>query len=434
MEGQRARQPEAGADEMRNLFDQYEVPENRLTHALVCTLQEDRSLLRPFLRRIGVRGIPPIKRINIVQQQLPGAPATGNEEESTGLPDACFYDDAGWAVMIEVKIQARCDTGQLDRHARTARRRGYEKPQIVLISANRLTPGAVPEGVRGIEWRQVYAWFRDQQSAWAGKFVEYMRVFESRMIAKNYDVGGTLTMFDGLRFDAENPYNYREGKRLIRLLGDELQKRRDLRRIGIDPEGPRRTAITGSGQDEVWDFLPLTEARGSRQFTAFPHLTMGLKLQCATAAVTVPNGVRGGFRTKLKQAGPEGFRSLISGIEKKLRPIVLRNDAKPVIYALQRHYASQRSRGDVDARLEVDLRTIAGDAGSGVRRQPEWLEAIYEVMCRKRSNLQLGFQVQFPYSHPRIRSTKAVDLFAETWVAMSPLLAWVLGGRRPGIS
>ena len=34
---------------MRNIFDQYSHPENRLTHALASCLAEDRKLLRRFV-------------------------------------------------------------------------------------------------------------------------------------------------------------------------------------------------------------------------------------------------------------------------------------------------------------------------------------------------------------------------------------------------
>ena len=123
-------------------------------------------------------------------------------------------------------------------------------------------------------------------------------------------------MFNGLRFDAENPYTYREGKRLIRLLGDELKARKDLHReLAVDPHGQSRGGITNDDVG-VWDFLPLKVARGA-PFTKFPHLTIGIRSTCAIAAVTVPNGVCGGFRTKLKNMEPERFLDLIRKIERR---------------------------------------------------------------------------------------------------------------------
>ncbi len=48
------------------------------------------------------------------------------------------------------------------------------------------------------------------------------------MIARDYAIRGTITMFDGICFDEDNPYTHAEAKRLIRLLGDELQSRPEL--------------------------------------------------------------------------------------------------------------------------------------------------------------------------------------------------------------
>ena len=88
---------------MRNLYDQYDQPENKLTHALVSTLANDRKLLRPFLRWLGAANTPPLKALHIVEQQVPGVRTSGEEAESKGLPDTCIHDAEGWAVLIEAK-------------------------------------------------------------------------------------------------------------------------------------------------------------------------------------------------------------------------------------------------------------------------------------------------------------------------------------------
>jgi len=43
---------------MRNLFDQYEQPENRLTHALATVLAKEPALIVPFLGWLDVTEIP----------------------------------------------------------------------------------------------------------------------------------------------------------------------------------------------------------------------------------------------------------------------------------------------------------------------------------------------------------------------------------------
>ena len=97
-----------------------------------------------------------------------------------------------------------------------------------------------------------------------------------------------------------------------------------------------------------------------------------------------------------------------------------------MIYATQRHYRSQRSRAEVDARLEADPRTAVRGKHSGVKYQPQWIEAIYQLLLNKRSNIQLGVDVQFSYACTIVRSPRAAALFADSWKAISPLIDVVL--------
>jgi len=47
---------------MWNVFDQYTQPENRLTHALVCSLAEDRE---KGIEKKTEKGTDPLRKINI---------------------------------------------------------------------------------------------------------------------------------------------------------------------------------------------------------------------------------------------------------------------------------------------------------------------------------------------------------------------------------
>lgn len=414
---------------MRNIFDQYDQPENKLTHALYCTLVQDRSLIRPFLTWLGIDDIPPLKDIKIVEQQIPGVKARDFDDEESGVPDLCFYIDTdlsedGWAILFEMKVQATLSGQQLQRHATTAKRAGFNSPKLVAVTVD-VPKASVPLGTVLRQWRDLYAWFDRQESTWARILVDYMETFETKAIAKEYEVRGTITTFNGLRFDSDRPYAYREAKRLIRLLGDELQSRDDLHReLGVDPQGQRRPAITdGAG---VWDFLPLREARG-KDFIRFPHLTMSIRDTYAIAAITVPNGVSGGFRTRLRANQFDGFLKLIRDIEGRLRPVIGRSNAsKSIMYATQRHYRTQKSSPSVDGRIELDLRTCLATGSSIVKYQPEWAEALYHLLVNKRSNIQFGIEMQFSYSCETVKSPAALDLFADSWKAMKPLLDFVL--------
>lgn len=118
---------------MRNLFDQYFQPENRLTHALVVALAEDKKLLRSFVRWVTHKPAPSTG-LAIVEQQLPGEPELSeNDAEQRGLPDAWIHDNDRWSLLIESKIAAAVRNDQLDRHVRTALRRGFVDITLLVI-------------------------------------------------------------------------------------------------------------------------------------------------------------------------------------------------------------------------------------------------------------------------------------------------------------
>lgn len=413
---------------LRNVFDQYSQPENRLTHALYCALLHDPTLVRPFLAWVGVDDVPPADELRIVQQSIPGL-AVEQSEGDDGLPDLCIFTDDGWGVFFEMKAQSKLTAGQLARHAKTAKRFGFENPIMAAITVE---PAAVTlaQACLSKQWREIYGWLAASapKSFWIDELVRYFEIFEEKAIDNEYEIRGTITMFNGLQFDDKRPYLYREAKRLLRLLGDELQARPDLEAdVGIDPNGGRRSAITNDGNGAyVWDFIPLKIASG-HDFIRFPHLTMSLRPNLSAAAITIPNGIAGGFRSRLKKAGLDEFMLLIEQIHDRLLPVLKRSKgSKASVYATQRHYKSQRSTPQIDGRLEADLRTCIQGGKSAVKYQPQWIEAIYNVLIHKRSNIQCGIEVLFPYTCPIVRSPEAVDLFADTWKAVEPLIAFAL--------
>jgi hypothetical protein len=147
----------------------------------------------------------------------------------------------------------------------------------------------------------------------------------------------------------------------------------------------------------------------------------------ARAAVTIPNDFRGGLKTKLRKLDLEGFRDLISKLEVNLRSVLEESEgAKPMIYLSQRHYKSRKSLPERDAHLEADLRTLVSGGESGVKCQPEWIDAFFAILANKKSNQQTGIEVRFNCQCPILRSSRATGLFARTWIALSPIIRFVL--------
>jgi len=262
---------------MRNIFDQYTQPENRLTHALISSLEADPKLFQKFIHWVTGKTAPFSRSLKITEQHLPGEEEAHDEEEADerrGLPDAWIYNDSGWALIIESKIESSLKRGQLERHRRTAEKHGFT--EIHLLALVTEPPSRFDlDDVKIRKWADLYSWLlKQKQSEWTHRLTKYFEILETKLVDEKYLKEGTLTMFAGIRFDKDNPYEYHEAKRLLRLAMDELQQRNNLKReLGMDPEGNRRPAITGREGRGVWDFLPLAKAKDAKNFTEFPHLT-----------------------------------------------------------------------------------------------------------------------------------------------------------------
>lgn len=406
---------------MRNLFDQYSQPENRLSHALAVSLHEERALLRGFLSLVGAR--PPLKprALIIVEQGLPGdAPETEMEAEKKGLPDIVIHDGDHWCVLVESKVQAALTQDQLSRHERTLRRRGFEKIHRVALTK---VGAKVPKGTFALTWSTLYERFglAKHRGEWADRLRAYLRAAEVRLAQEEYLTEGTLTMFDGFPFTHDNPYTYGEGKRLLKLALAELRKDRSLRDLGMDPKAPGRSAITGRGGRAVWDFIPLRDRPRRGAHTGYPHLTLAVHADHLEVSITIPNGVIRPIKKRLSELGTDGLSLVNASILRRARRLTSRG-AWVQAYALQRHFLSQRSPAITDAMLTFRLETSLARSSNRVKRQPEWLELFAQLPRRKRSNIQFQYRVHLPWGTKDLDTRESLDLIVESWCAMKPLL------------
>lgn len=415
---------------MRNLFDQYSQPENRLTHALLSCLDADRPLLQRFVAWSVHRTVKG-QQLEILGQSLPGDQLDISEEtaEARGLPDGCIVDGNGWGLLIENKFQAEVTADQIRRHIRTASRRGLSDCVVLVLTVKPVRDG-LPAGVAVKKWTEVYAWLQNQarKSFWAGICRDYLEVAEAREVANQYLNQGTLTVFSGIPFGQDDPYTYLQAKRILGLLREELCRDRRLeKQLNADPGSRGRGAITGRSESLVWDFVGIKQARGAKQFTQYPHLTLGIRADRMEVYVTIPNGIKSRLRSKLLGADYKEFEGLIGKITVSLTKIAREvHGSVPMVVVVQRHYATQRSRGELDCALRFDPRTaipVQGRARSRIKLQPQWLHATHEALSRRKSNLQFQIGMDFPYtSCPTVATRKIISAAADVWLACSPLI------------
>ena len=320
---------------------------------------------------------------------------------------------------------AKLGSDQINRHRRTAERRGFNSINAVAI-APRL-PSTLPADTMLLEWRDIYAWLwrHASNSMWAERTAKYLEIAEAKLIDAEQFVEGTLTMFSGFPFGRDHPFTYLEGKRVLELALAELRQRRDLRaQIKMNPMASGRGAITGRQGDAVWDILSLAGPDGIRVFTDFPHLTLGVRAQAVEATITIPNAVNRAIRRKLKSLGEEEFQALTSRVVKNMKPLLRRcPGAAPWFRGVQRRYKTQRSIPFIDAEIDFDLRTAVPNSGPP-KAQPQWLKAAYGSFVRKKgSNYQIQMGVVFRYDRcPELARPDAIDLIAAAWLACKPLV------------
>ncbi|PJB73583.1 MAG: hypothetical protein CO093_00370 [Alphaproteobacteria bacterium CG_4_9_14_3_um_filter_47_13] len=418
---------------MRNIFDQYNQPENRLTHSLATALNQDKSLLKNFLSRFGPNDIPDVKTLQVIEQGLPGSVIVDdeNEAERRGLPDMVIFNEKGWALLIESKVSSSLTKDQLQRHSRTIQKCGIDK-----IYGLAITVAPSPFSLTGWQmttWKDVYSWANEHtpQSAWAKHMVEYFNIAENKMAQNEYLVEGTITEFSGINFD---PYTYLEGKRVLRLLTNKIRNNKSfVREMDLD-QNSKRPAITNDPWG-VWDFVSFNaNASSDKNFTSHPHCTFGFsdKDRHASGMITCPNAMERPLLKNLIGPSHDDFslrlKDALSSITKNLHAV---KGYKPVIRMVQRHYKSQRSSAVIDGEMTVDLRACFGGEdhhmGRPIKPQEQWLRAVYELLSNKRSNIQFQIGVVFPYDLcPELKSRNADELFINSFRALKPFIKSIM--------
>ncbi|SDK62543.1 hypothetical protein [Microbulbifer yueqingensis] len=411
---------------MRNIFDQYSQPENRLTHAVLTALDQDHILLKSFFSLIGINPPCRVSQLEIEEQTIVGQPEEAeSESDRKGIPDGWIHNGEDWCLLIESKITSRLASDQLKRHRRTAERCGFEKIYVLAIESVPVETFS-SENIYRLRWSDIYQLLiRRNDSPWASMAAEYFVIAEQKFSEMGYLKEGNLTVFTGIPFDEDRPFNYLEAKRILKLIMDEL--REDLafcRDARINPDLPGRGAITGSKGSAVWDFLAHEDAVEGENFTKTPHFTVGINHQRLNVSITIPHRIKAQYKSALKSLTYDEFYDIVAEVAGNMVPLATGDPGfSPWCIAVQRRYPSQRSVPIHDAVLEFDLRTAIPNKSAKVKPQEQWLNAVYEAYINKRSNyqIQIGAGIYFSRSN-KVKSKAVLATIKETFVACRPFL------------
>ena len=413
---------------MRNIFDQYNQPENKLTHSLATSLYEDKKLLDSFLKTFCKNFFKITSNLKIEQQTVPGQiTRETDEKQKKGLPDAIIYNEEE-CLIIESKVSSTLTQDQLNRHEKTLRRRGFHKIKGLGIVVD-LLPHVKLENWKQLTWNSVYSWAykETKKSEWAKKLVDYFNVLENNMVEDEYLREGSITEFTGIHFDDDNPYSYREGKRQLKLLVNKIRKNKILNdELNVDLKAKGRSGIKKEGN--LWDYLTFNTGIKQKSFTDEPHLTIAMSDEFIEADFTIPYRIKGKTKKNFYSLSWENFKNIVHEIALNFdKSFGISEGFQPHILLGQRRYPSQSSPAIHDARLEMDIRTAFKDISSKLKptqkQQEEWLKVVFEINNNKKSNLQFQVGGRFYFNKQSLVNDKNADqILVKSFLACKPLI------------
>lgn len=409
----------------KNIFDQYKHHENRLTHALLVTLDEDRHFLENFLRdiinKIGADKTTfphnQAKKTVLIEQSVPDSSGvdirqiTTNEdaETSSTIPDGLivFNDEVSparsWALVIESKINAEHRASQLNGHLeRVKKSMGRAKKICGLLITPHLKE--VPyKGWKHCSWSQIYQLARQYQDnnkkigrAWPEKLAEFMEITEVEMLAKGR-LEGKITEFHGIRFK-DNAYSRQEARWLMPHLIEEIRESKKIQKtFGIkDSHFPERAANSGA-----WATIKVESAKD--HYTKQPHLTIGIGKEYTDAMLTLPD--KSNKWRAFKKISMIEFLSAIDEVNDNMRSHLKGVTGwQPVCRLHQRRWpeGTRSPRALHDGELLFDLRTLSKRPYKIGREAPVYQqrlygEMLYNLVREAEGNNQFQIGVFFHY-------------------------------------
>jgi len=428
---------------IRNVFDQYEQQENRLTHALVQVLARNASLAREFLCRFAEGFAPaPEEEILISCQRFPdheGEPLTEEavqqESAGRGIPDFWMYgrsaaDGTEWAVVCECKVVGSPSLGQLRSHIRRGQSQGFRNLEIVTI-----TPDPIPQelfrhlsDVRVVSktWTDVYQFLRrHSHSPLVADFLDFIMGEYSMQALK----------FPGIPFDANQRYDETAAIRFLRALMRELRPRLEASKVlpilPISSETAKKP-ITGP-----WDVVPFSFAASDDNFTKYPHITVSLEPEGCGVQITLPNNAKSVYWKRVRSRGNQELLDTLRKVANDLGPRtpLERGLMEPslILYLEQVHFYAMRYPTR-DGQMSFDVSTTLGGQPEGhIRPVGAWLPALSSILgATTRANFELGLKVQYPYADGgACRSEDFVEVLAKSAEALHPFLALLAEGSQP---
>ena len=394
-----------GNQGLRNIFDQYQMPENRVTNALLQTLQRDRRLLDSFLKKVIGRTIAKNEDIVFKAFKKPGADEDikSSEEQTQSIPDGLILIGEETAIAIESKIvKGAVRPEQLKSHLEEIP--SYNEKYLCVITPDDSSPiedlkarGEIDINSIWLSWREIYEMLGDYKSPKNAE--EFLQSQLKEFLYMQNDLIG----FCGFE-KREEGYDFEKANNIIRNLIRAIKPRVQEIYQGFEYEKQYYKRTKNPYQiypEAAWGYLAPQE-----DFTKDLHFTFSLGETNLFIGLTIPHNA-GQRWQRLKAICQDDnlfrdFESQLFELRSKLPNIYLE--------FLQRHYVGRKD-GAIDGMIEMNLDTINGNPEEKVKKNKALWEGLRSVIARKKDyNGQLMIRTRYFFKdHPEMENENFKD-------------------------
>jgi hypothetical protein len=409
--------------QLPNLFDQYDVEENRVTNALLQTLASSPSLTKAFLKRFISRNITrDVNSVAIWTQRAPKDKKTDKEvqDKRDRVPDGWFMlqrkdGTLSSVVVLESKIYKKhTNIKQLRGHLRKANRYEGDRIWALLVTPDSRKPFPKWEPENGVyvwcNWREVHSFVRTQMEKFEKGSLQLRLLRDLKGFIEMKEIGG----FEGIDFS--EGYDPLRARKILKKLIAEIDSEIDS---DVRKKYPKLTEHKGNVQDP-WDvFAP--DVKGG--FTHANHFALAIRESYFDIMLTLPNNFAKGWQ-RLRQilTTPKlmhRFRLILSHLRQKLPNL-------RVVFA-HRHFNGYNI-AFYDCRIDVDLDTTnfarKADGDTMVKRNPKFFDSFLSAVLDTPAsvNRELNVRAKFYYDElPEAQNAKFKHTVINALAAFKPL-------------
>jgi hypothetical protein len=402
-------------DRLPNLFDQYEVEENRVTNALLQTLAISPGIVEGFLNHF-IRGISigEIAFIELSEQGVPkknGTDAPEVKETRESVPDGWLIlrrkdNNVAYVVVIESKIKKNSATRrQLLRHLVKARRKfqPYKDVWALLITPDNDDPfpGWRPEEGLYIwtNWRDIHAFADNEKKLNTDSTAQILIENFMEFIEMN-----ELAGFQGIDFS--EGYDKEKARRILRTLMQDIKEE-------VLKMYPNLRKQKGNISDP-WDVFAPEDVE---KFNQGIHFTLGIDERSLDLLLTVPDKCMQGW---------DRLKSIMTSERAKLEPLLseLRQKLPNLILVFQqRHFIAQRIPF-MDGQVQVDLDTTEfvrkKEDHTKVRKNRQLFELFVSAVkdAPRSINKEVNFITKFYYNDQKYKDDIKQAEFCKTAISV----------------